>query len=755
MKYLYNLLLLSLLTASQETTGTIFEVLDSSLTESETAEQASNIESNEELSSSSTSYESSTPESSSSSSTSVSLSDLKSQNKALKSEQQELLTLLDDTESKLALYKEEANKTESKIESELETMETYLASIQNSKAEARRKQEKEEDEQESEEDEDDEIEVAISLIFLMGIGFVFLLMHGIKSMIGYSLETFLNPAFYSLFVDLTILLILCSAVSLCEYVDVFDDIIDYQLLILGAAIFTFFWLVLGLWLIMAAQSFSKHWYRREKECQDLRNLTHMFQEAQIELEKGEVPRNLKVIYQQFHYVFMRQLFICPTFIPPVTETYLRTDFNFSEYLSRGLADILNQVFQINWLGYVFIIFSMLGWRVLLASGDQQKFIALWVFPGVILLACIVLAIKLNSVYNALVPPPTEQIMLNLPRDNFGRTPDMNENIIPKPDYLKGKLVGKAEIKYCGIEVKPLKMTWGYILTSTYPNRHELLFWGDKFGVDFIIALLQGISVALTLWVTVIIVYYIPLLQDMWELYGLAMIGLCFVLWAGITFYLIPEILRLLTLTSKIEMKKDRRLIEEVIENEKTEKAKVIVRIYRQFKMIYRERYSEEVIINDSVIKNYALEAFNLCKDPESGTVNVYELEDLIALLGVKLNDDELRLFAKECKPLNLSEIEAEGFCKAASTLFTSRKIRPEFVIRVVLERFFKEFNGKVVKEVNLDDLRQFFNEFWWHFTDDDIQDFLWETKFILGDIGTVSISELGGMVRNTIKDYAR
>lgn len=742
----FLLFLLSYLSSSQETEGTIFEVMDSSLTESETAEQASNVDTNEELESSS----------SSDSLSSVSLSSLQSQNKALKSDQEDLIQLLDDAEAKLELYKSEYYSAETQIEQELQDMQTYLDELKAQKKAEQDKLEEQEDDESQEDDEDDSIELSLSLIFVVGIGFVFLFLHGLKTVIGFSLENFLNPAFYSLFVDLTILLVICAAVSLCDYVEVFDnDTIDYEILTLGVAIFTLFWLLHGLWLILASQGFSKAWYRHEKDCQDLRSLNHLLQDAQIDLGSGQVPKNLKSLYSSFQYVIMRQLFICPTFLPPVTETYLRVDFNFPEYLSRGLADVLNQVFQINLLGYCFIIILMLTWRFILLADAEKQFIALWVYPLLVLVICLSLMLKLKSIYNDLVPVPTNEIILNLPEDNFRRSPEMNENILPRPKYLHGSLVNKENFTCFGQEIHPLKLTWGYILGSSYPNRHDLLFWADKYGPDLIIALMQGICISMTLWVSVIILFYIPFLIDMWDWYGILMIILCFCLWAALTLYFVPEILRLLTLTCKIEMKKDRKLIEEVIENEKNLKAKVVFRIYRQIKMIYRERYFNGEAANDQVLKSSALEAFNMCKDPEAGTVSMFDLEDLIAMCGFKLMDDELRLFAKECKPKSLNEIEADEFIRAVLVLFASRKMRPEIVVREVFERFFYENSGKKVKEVNLDDLKLFFNHFWWHFTDDDIQDFLWETRFILGDLGTVSLSELASMVRNSVSYLGR
>ena len=203
------------------------------------------------------------------------------------------------------------------------------------------------------------------------------------------------------------------------------------------------------------------------------------------------------------------------------------------------------------------------------------------------------------------------------------------------------------------------------------------------------------------------------------------------------------------------MKKDKNIIEEVILTDRIEKAKIITRIYRQFKMIYRQKYGENLKIPDENIENFAEEVFNFYKDPESNTADIEDLEDMIALCGVRLQDDELRLFAKECKVINQRDITLEGFTDAICIIMNSRNLRPEFVVKVVLTKHLQSGKGKNVKDVSLEELKQFFNDFWWNFTEDDIQDFLWETRFVLEDIGSVYISEVAGMVRNSLNDFPR
>ncbi|OMJ72318.1 hypothetical protein SteCoe_29264 [Stentor coeruleus] len=740
----------------QESDGSIFDVMDDTeLSEEETTELEANIEETEVLT---------TEEIEEEVTEEVTLEELQVENSALILQQEELEEQLADAQEKLDAYLEDIAEVDSDLQEKVTNLDDYNHKIIRAKlkeqAEADALAEAAEDSEESEEDEEDEEALSTSMIIIISLGFMFLLLHGVRSLLGFTILSFLNPAFYSLFVDVAILLFICAIVSIGYYSDFLEDNhLDHSVIIIGSAVFTFFWLLLGLWLIIAAQAFSQTWIHHEKSCQDLRNLTHIYQEAQIDLAEGVIPRRLKSIYKDFHYAIMRQLFICPTFLPPVTEVYLRTDFNLAEYLSRCLADVIDKVFQLNWLGYTFIIIAMIAWRFVVAMDEGAQFIALWVLPGLVLFLSIILIFKLRSVYNQLVPLPTDQIILNLPRDNFGRPPDMNEDIIPRPGYLSGYFHSYDKeanyINCCFYKIHPLKLTWSYIISKTFPNRHELLFWGDKYGVDIIIGFLQGISICLTLWITVILLHFIPILHEQWEIYGICMIVACILIWLFAACYLLPEIIRLVTLTSKIEMMKDRKIVEDSILCDRVDKAKVIVRIYRQFKMIYREKYGEKPELKDQVIENYAKEVFNLYKDQENQTVDVEELEDMIALCGVKLEDDELRLFAKECKPEGNQNITCQGFCNAVMTIMASRKLRPEFVVRVVLTRHFQEGRGKNVQDASIEEIKQFFNDFYWHFTEDDIQDFLWETRFVLEDIGTAEISELSGLVRNNVNDYAR
>ena len=64
------------------------------------------------------------------------------------------------------------------------------------------------------------------------------------------------------------------------------------------------------------------------------------------LTKVEERELIKAKYQ-LSYLIMRQLFISPTYLPSVGESFLREDFDFAEYLTLCLEKSLGAMLTIN------------------------------------------------------------------------------------------------------------------------------------------------------------------------------------------------------------------------------------------------------------------------------------------------------------------------------------------------------------------------------------------------------------------------
>lgn len=188
------------------------------------------------------------------------------------------------------------------------------------------------------EDDDSDLIASVSAIAIIGLGFLFLFVQSIRVASKNLIEEGLSGALYALLADTTILVFLWCVVAFITYIDIFDeDKLDLDTVLAGFALFIFFWFIQGFWLILASQAFSKRW---------------QFHENAIINDK-ELSTDTK------KYAVMRGLFISPAYLPQVSESYLRSDFNFSEYLTRSLGEILTKAFQITWLGYGIIVVAII------------------------------------------------------------------------------------------------------------------------------------------------------------------------------------------------------------------------------------------------------------------------------------------------------------------------------------------------------------------------------------------------------------
>jgi hypothetical protein len=52
------------------------------------------------------------------------------------------------------------------------------------------------------------MEAHTNMVYVIGIGFLFLLLHGVRNILGVPLNENLNPAFYALYVNVTMLTVL-------------------------------------------------------------------------------------------------------------------------------------------------------------------------------------------------------------------------------------------------------------------------------------------------------------------------------------------------------------------------------------------------------------------------------------------------------------------------------------------------------------------------------------------------------------------
>lgn len=236
------------LSFANDTSGTIFDSLDSGMSDAEYEEKLDNLEPTETMGQTEVQLVDTTQSAKDASNGLISqLLELTQTNDELNEENEDLQAEYDLIEDQLADALEKANayKLDKDIKSEhmnkqIADLDAYnhqlrdaeLLSAENAAALL----------DDGEEDDGlDELEVSGTTIFVIGLGFLFLLLHGARLVVGYNIDNFLSPALYTLFVDISILLVICTVTALAYYFEIFDDdYLDYEIIIAGLAIFTFF-----------------------------------------------------------------------------------------------------------------------------------------------------------------------------------------------------------------------------------------------------------------------------------------------------------------------------------------------------------------------------------------------------------------------------------------------------------------------------------------------------------------------------------
>jgi hypothetical protein len=79
-----------------------------------------------------------------------------------------------------------------------------------------------------------------------------------------------------------------------------------------------------------------------------------------------------------------------------------------------------------------------------------------------------------------------------------------------------------------------------------------------------------------------------------------------------------------------------------------------------------------------------------------------------------------------------------------SVIVKSRGFSPRVVIQRLLISYFRENLGKNIDEVRSEDLKEFFNDFSWHFTEADIDEFL-------AEVNDIAVESLPGFMHDSLE----
>jgi hypothetical protein len=650
--------------------------------------------------------------------------DLRQENEELEAEQEELQRQLEDAEAKEKYYYEEKEESLSGYRSDIKDEQTQSKTIQK---ELKQTQAEDAVVEEDSDDNDYVMQASDAMVYVVALLTAAVLCVSLFGWIENLVIDALKPAFKKLVATSALLGTVAATVTLFMTSDFFYyEALYINHIAAGVGLFYVFWAVMGLYLLYAAQKLSSRWSHFESMCHDF---------TKLEEEAAKTPD----LSYAVEYGIMRQEFLTPSQTVALTEAFLRPDFDFAEYLSVSLGSVLSKLFSLSWLGLLVMILAVVFWRLMFLGERVGLYLMFVLMPFILAGLLAVLFYNLRHIYHELVPFPKKQ--LSLPKSIYDRS--FRPVMLEEPEFLAGRLPADAVV----MGTHPAKLTCAFIFTQHFPSRHELLFTFDRFGPSFMLAMLQGLCITMTLWLTILILFYGPALEDEVGGWGVLFILLEFLIWAAIVTVLVPATLRYLTLSSKVQQLKDRPAVREVALKTKRKQAELTQKIFRQFKMIYREksrRELQELPSND--LRRQVQEVFALVSTHDK--VHISQIDELLSLCGMTLEEDELRLFAKECEPDDRHFIDYSSFEGAVQRLVESVREEPLKVLSRILGPYSEE------KCVKLKEIRRFFADQSWHFMPEDMEKFMVEVKYLAKD-GTVSLESLASRIKDDLESFPR
>lgn len=255
------------------------------------------------------------------------------------------------------------------------------------------------------------------------------------------------------------------------------DYIDIDGICIDLAVFSLLWLVLGIYNVFISQSFVNRWNSFEKRLPDRENIKRSYERLDNQKKNNEPLSRVKLkeYYEKreiLEYFILREEFLFPSFLPPISESFLREDFFFAGYLSRAMARTSKKSFKLSISSLFTILLISLAWLLFEFISEEVSFWMMLLFPVMVTIILIILYKKLEKIYTLLVNVFSQTFDANFPGFQNVRHPWINIDAIKPPGFL--------EIEYSKSHEPPsfkeLVQIYIYIYIYYFNKCFHIFFW---------------------------------------------------------------------------------------------------------------------------------------------------------------------------------------------------------------------------------------------------------------------------------------
>ena len=148
----------------------------------------------------------------------------------------------------------------------------------------------------------------------------------------------------------------------------------------------------------------------------------------------------------------------------------------------------------------------------------------------------------------------------------------------------------------------------------------------------------------------------------------------------------------------------------------------------------REQNIEKLEKLPKSLKKVAKETFKLaCID---NSLHYSELMNVLNRIGIELDNQEFKVFLKDCEMEDDDTISYSSFIQGLERLFQDQNTKPKVIVCDVLKHNLKN------KKIKIEDLADFLEKNKWFMQDADIRDFLMELHLHLDENGMIDLDEI-------------
>lgn len=494
---------------------------------------------------------------------------------------------------------------------------------------------------------------------------------------------------------------------------------------------------------------EKDWIQAEKDCKNPQKVVENYNRLKesgkpssfATFIRGWCPdRKRALIRQRMEYLNMRNEFINPR---DPAATKLPRDFEYCEYLSLALGELLGEVVEINpWTWLVLELLFLIFWGVSNIN-ETVLFIVVLVAAYTLLLVLYVVSKKLDRIRHLLIKAPSHERRKILAEEGA-----INETT---------PLVSAERPPFLELTLRP-RSALGEFFLGKPPNKHQMLFWFDRKGEEFLQMVLRVVLILSAIYVALVAVEFAPIVYrkyPLWLFLALAVAAAA----PLIPLYLVytPHIIRRMAVVCNIEMMKNNELVAKTIRIMKTRKSLRMLKLIQLMKFKTKnfasmpkqsiEDGGKAVLLKElpHEKRSQIEEVFNIFDKDGDGTVSSSELQDVMNALGHQISEVEAIELVGILDKDGDGTLDLEEFAAYMAGVMNEDESDDSW-IETIFEMFDQDKSGSISRE----EFGQILSTLGAQLTHEDIEAIINEIDE--DESGTIDMEEFEALIKKHLKD---